>query len=132
MIIGDTDCRAGSVRAQAASSLIMKGNETVSSTSGGLGAPAVAASPRAIRSIAARTRSRISVLKVRTLSPSSARSGTMFAAVPACMEPMVRTAVSPAGISREMIVCRRSTAAAAITIGSTEASGREPCAPWPA
>src|SRR5271163_3606921 len=55
VIIDDADRRAGSVRAQAALSLITAGNETTSSTSGGLGAPAVAASPRAIRSMAART-----------------------------------------------------------------------------
>src|SRR5262249_46728122 len=48
MMAGDTDCKAGRVRAQAALSLMTAGNDSASSTSGGLGAPAVAASPRAI------------------------------------------------------------------------------------
>lgn len=45
--------------------------------------------------------------------------------------PMVSTAVSVAGTSRETTVCSRITVAAAITTGSTETSGREPCAPRP-
>ena len=44
---------------------------------------------------------------------------------------MVSTAVSVAGTSRETTVCSRITVAAAITTGSTETSGREPCAPRP-
>jgi len=61
--------------------------------------------------------------------PSSAWSGMMFVAVPACRVPMVTTAVSPAGIARETMACTRSTVSAAITTGSTQASGREACPP---
>lgn len=54
-----------------------------------------------------------------------------FAASPAWMDPTVRTAVAVLGISREITVCNRSTVEAASTIGSTDASGIDPCAPRP-
>ena len=46
-------------------------------------------------------------------------------------QPHHGTAVSVAGTSRETTVCNRITVAAAITTGSMETSGREPCAPRP-
>src|SRR3954466_3652924 len=55
----------------------------------------------------------------------------MFAAVPARTLPMVMTAVSVPASSRDTIVCRRITVAAAITTGSTDASGRDPWPPRP-
>ena len=55
----------------------------------------------------------------------------MFSLLPARSVPTVRTAVSVPAISRDTIVCSRSTVAAAITTGSTVVSGREPCPPLP-
>ena len=63
--------------------------------------------------------------------PSSARSGMMFSLVPARRVPIVSTAVSVPAISRDTTVCSRITVAAAITIGSTVVSGREPWPPLP-
>ena len=54
-----------------------------------------------------------------------------FSLVPACSEPTVTTAASVAASSRETMVCRRITVAAAITTGSMLACGIEPCAPRP-
>jgi hypothetical protein len=54
-----------------------------------------------------------------------------FSLVPACNEPMVTTAASAAASSRETMVCKRITVAAAITTGSMLACGIEPCAPRP-
>lgn len=51
--------------------------------------------------------------------------------VPAWSEPTVTTAASSAAISRETIVWRRRTVAAAMTTGSTLDSGIEPWAPRP-
>jgi len=47
---------------------------------------------------------------------------------PPWIEPTVRTAGSSGSFSREISVCQASTVRAAITTGSTVASG---CAPWP-
>ncbi len=58
-------------------------------------------------------------------------SGMMFALVPARSAPTVSTAVSVPATSRETTVCRRITVDAAMTTGSTVASGREPCPPAP-
>ena len=55
---------------------------------------------------------------MRTFSLMSASSGMTFSFVPACSAPTVTTAASVAAISRETMVCRRSTVAAAITTGS--------------
>ena len=98
----------------------------MTSTSGGSAAPDAAASARAIRPMASTTRSRTSLVNVRTLTSSSAVSGMMFTAVPARMTPTETTAVSLPPTSRDTTVCRRITVAAAITTGSTDASGREP------
>ena len=50
---------------------------------------------------------------------------------PAWIEPTVTTAISRGSTSRETTVCRRMTVAAAITIGSIVACGREPWPPRP-
>jgi hypothetical protein len=55
----------------------------------------------------------------------------MFSLLPACNEPMVRTALSSGATSRETMVCRRSTVAAAITTGSIDVCGCDPCEPRP-
>ena len=55
----------------------------------------------------------------------------MFALVPALRAPTVTTAVSVPATSRETRVCSRITVAAAMTTGSTVASGRDPCPPAP-
>lgn len=81
--------------------------------------------------MAARTFSRTGAELVRTLMPSSAVSGMTAAVVPACSLPMVTTTGSWADISRETIVWSRSTSEAAITTGSTAASGLEPWPPRP-
>ena len=65
------------------------------------------------------------------LSLMVASSGMMFSLVPACSEPTVSTALSSGEISRETMVCRRSTVEAAITTGSIEVCGCEPCEPRP-
>ncbi len=72
-----------------------------------------------------------SSLKERSDSSSSAWSGMMFGAVPARSAPTVRTAVSLAASSRDTTPCSRSTVAAAIRMGSTVVSGRDPWPPWP-
>ena len=53
----------------------------------------------------------------------------MLGRLPACSAPTVTTAVSPPATSRDTTVCSRSTVAAAITTGSTVASGLDPCPP---
>ncbi len=55
----------------------------------------------------------------------------MFALVPAFTAPTVRTAVSVPATSRDTRVCSRMIVAAAMTTGSTVASGRDPCPPAP-
>ncbi len=50
---------------------------------------------------------------------------------PAWIDPTVTTATPCGSISREAIVCRRITVAAAITTGSIVACGREPWPPRP-
>ena len=50
---------------------------------------------------------------------------------PAWIEPTVTTATSRGSTSRETIVCRRITVAAAMTTGSIVECGREPCPPRP-
>jgi hypothetical protein len=65
------------------------------------------------------------------LSLMVASSGMMFSLVPACSEPTVSTALSSGETSRETIVCSRITVAAAITTGSIEVCGCEPCEPRP-
>ena len=84
-----------------------------------------------MRSIAARALSCTSSLNERSESSSSAWSGMMFGAVPARSAPTVRTALSLAAISPDTTPCSRSTVAAAIRIGSTVVSGRDPWPPWP-
>src|SRR6478736_6265130 len=90
-----------------------------------------AASARTMRPIASSTRPRTAGSTVRTLSSSSASSGIIFSFVPARRAPTVTTAVSSPATSRETTPCNRMTVAAAITTGSTPASGREPWAPRP-
>ncbi|CAM5470230.1 hypothetical protein STANM309S_00209 [Streptomyces tanashiensis] len=99
--------------------------------SGSFGAPDAAASARTILSTAVRTRSRTAGAVERMLIRRSAESGMMFSLVPACSEPTVTTAVWAAPVSRETIVCRRMTTAAAMTTGSMVDSGVEPCPPRP-
>ena len=99
--------------------------------SGGLGAPDAAASALTIRVIAASTRVRTFSSKVRTFSFMTASSGMTFSLSPACNEPTVTTAASDAASSRDTMVCRRRTVAAAITTGSMLACGIDPCAPRP-
>ena len=57
--------------------------------------------------------------------------GDTFSLAAACNEPMVTTAASAAASSRETMVCKRMTVAAAITTGSTLARGIDPFAPRP-
>ena len=84
-----------------------------------------------MRLIAASTRVRTSSLNVRTFSLMTASSGMTFSLSPACSDPTVTTAASAAAISRDTMVCNRSTVAAAMTTGSTLAWGIDPCAPRP-
>ena len=62
---------------------------------------------------------------------SVAWSGITFAESPACTEPTVTTAKVPGASSRETIVCRRVTAAHAVTTGSLARCGIEPWLPEP-
>ena len=99
--------------------------------SGGCSAPHAWASPCAMRLIALSTFSRTAGSKVRTLSVSSAWSEMMFSFVPARTVPTVTTAESVAAMLRETTVCSFMIVEAAITTGSTDCSGAEPCAPRP-
>ena len=73
------------------------GSDSNRSMSGSAGAPDAAASPRAMRSMAASTRVRTASEYVRTLTRISASSGMMLALVPADRRPTVTTAKSAAG-----------------------------------
>lgn len=74
---------------------------------------------------------RVASSYVRTLSSRTARSGMTLGPLPAWMLPTVTTAGVVAASSRETTVCSRTTTDAAITTGSTDAWGAEPCAPRP-
>lgn len=65
------------------------------------------------------------------LMPSSAVSGMMLSFVPACRRPTVTTADSAGGTSRATMPWSLVTTFAAISTGSTVASGREPWPPLP-
>ena len=81
--------------------------------------------------MASRTWLRTPSSKVRTFSLMVASSGITFSLVPACSAPTVTTADCAGATSRDTIVCRRRTVAAAITTGSMLASGIDPWAPRP-
>ena len=114
---------AATVACVASGSLTSAGAEPVQANSGGSAAPLACDSAAAMRSMALRTLSRIAGVKVRTLIPNSALSGMMLSFVPACRRPTVTTAVSAGGTSRATIPCNRVTTLAAMSTGSTDASG---------
>src|SRR4051794_29703591 len=105
--IRETASKAGWVKSAASGSFTTAGNEAPRVISGSRGAPAATASPRTMRSMAASTRVRTSAPVVRMLTWSSARSGMMFAADPACRLPTVMTALSVPASSRDTMVCSR-------------------------
>ena len=88
---------AADVRATASGSLTTAGADMTVTISGALGAPAAAASPRTMRVDRGEHRGRAPSVKVRMLRPSSAWSGITLLAMPACIVPMVTTAVSVRG-----------------------------------
>lgn len=98
---------------------------------GARGEPDATASASTHRRIASSTRVRVCSSYVRTLSSTVAASGMMFGPVPAAILPTVTTAGVVAAISRDTIVCRRTTHMAASTTGSTVACGMDPCPPRP-
>src|SRR5690554_3699937 len=70
-----------------------------------------------MRSVAASTRLRTSVSKLRTFNLMMASSGITFSLVPACRAPIVTTADSAAASSRETMVCSRIIVAAGVHDG---------------
>ena len=96
-------------------------------TIGSFGEFAATDSALAIRAMPSSISLRTSGLYVRSVICSATESGMMLYLVPPWIDPTVSTTGSNGSFSRETSVCQPSTVFAAITIGSTVASGCAPC-----
>ena len=97
----------------------------------GAGAPDIAATALAVRRTPSRIFARVFSSSVRMVPRSVASSGMMLPALPELTEPTVTTPNDIGSFSRLITVCTSSMKRAAITTGSMDFSGMEPCAPRP-